>query len=115
LAPVRVVAKQGGPKALQSQDEIVYRGNTRLAQAMIVYERVIGVIGAFMGGWLFGALGISAGGLIGSLVTATIGAISPAVPDPTDQESVESSSPTAFNPLGSAVVFRLSAAVGTES
>jgi uncharacterized membrane protein YeaQ/YmgE (transglycosylase-associated protein family) len=41
----------------------------------LVGDLVIGVIGAFIGGWLFGALGISAGGLIGSLVTATIGAV----------------------------------------
>ena len=41
----------------------------------LVGDLVIGVIGAFLGGWLFGALGISAGGLIGSLVTATVGAV----------------------------------------
>jgi uncharacterized membrane protein YeaQ/YmgE (transglycosylase-associated protein family) len=41
----------------------------------LVGDLIVGVIGAFIGGWLFGALGISAGGLIGSLVTATIGAI----------------------------------------
>lgn len=28
-----------------------------------------------LGGWLFGLLGITAGGLIGSLVTAVIGAV----------------------------------------
>jgi uncharacterized membrane protein YeaQ/YmgE (transglycosylase-associated protein family) len=33
------------------------------------------VIGALLGGFLFGLLGISAGGLLGSLVTATVGAI----------------------------------------
>jgi uncharacterized membrane protein YeaQ/YmgE (transglycosylase-associated protein family) len=33
------------------------------------------VIGSFLGGWLLGALGIFAGGLIGSLITATIGAV----------------------------------------
>lgn len=36
---------------------------------------VIGVIGAFLGGWLFSLLGITAGGFIGSLVTALVGAI----------------------------------------
>ena len=41
----------------------------------LVGDLVIGVIGAFLGGWLLGALGFRAGGLIGSLVTATIGAI----------------------------------------
>jgi uncharacterized membrane protein YeaQ/YmgE (transglycosylase-associated protein family) len=35
---------------------------------------VIGVIGAILGGWLFGVLGLSAGGLIGQLVTALVGA-----------------------------------------
>jgi len=32
-------------------------------------------VGALLGGFLFGLLGISAGGLIGSLITATVGAI----------------------------------------
>ena len=36
---------------------------------------VVGIIGAIIGGFLFGLLGVSAGGFIGSLVTATIGAI----------------------------------------
>jgi uncharacterized membrane protein YeaQ/YmgE (transglycosylase-associated protein family) len=36
---------------------------------------VIGVIGAFLGGWLFGLLGIAAYGLVGSLVTAFAGAV----------------------------------------
>jgi uncharacterized membrane protein YeaQ/YmgE (transglycosylase-associated protein family) len=39
-------------------------------------DLVVGVIGAFLGGFLFTKLGISAGGgLAGSLVVATIGAI----------------------------------------
>jgi len=37
---------------------------------------VVGVIGAFLGAWLFGILKISAGsGVIASLIVATIGAI----------------------------------------
>ena len=36
---------------------------------------VIGVIGAFIGSYLFGLLGLSAGGFFGSLVTATVGAL----------------------------------------
>ena len=36
---------------------------------------VVGVIGAFIGGLLFDLLGISAGGWIGSIVTATVGAV----------------------------------------
>ena len=38
-------------------------------------DLVIGVIGSFLGGWVLGALGIFTSGLIGSLVTATIGAV----------------------------------------
>lgn len=41
----------------------------------LVGDLVIGVIGAFIGGWLLGGLGIFTGGLIGSLITATIGAV----------------------------------------
>jgi uncharacterized membrane protein YeaQ/YmgE (transglycosylase-associated protein family) len=33
------------------------------------------VIGAILGGFLFGLLGLSATGLLGSLITATVGAI----------------------------------------
>ena len=36
---------------------------------------VIGVIGAVLGGVLFGLLGIKAAGLIGEIVTATVGAV----------------------------------------
>ena len=36
---------------------------------------VIGIIGAVLGGFLFGLLGLAAYGLIGSLITATIGAV----------------------------------------
>ncbi|HXV62843.1 MAG TPA: GlsB/YeaQ/YmgE family stress response membrane protein [Vicinamibacteria bacterium] len=36
---------------------------------------VVGVIGAVVGGFLFGAFGISSSGTIGSLVTATVGAV----------------------------------------
>jgi uncharacterized membrane protein YeaQ/YmgE (transglycosylase-associated protein family) len=39
-------------------------------------DMVVGVIGAFVGGWVFGKLGISAGGgMIGQIITATIGAV----------------------------------------
>ncbi len=41
----------------------------------IIVDIIVGIIGAFIGGWVFGLLGISAGGWIGSLVTATIGAV----------------------------------------
>ncbi len=37
---------------------------------------VVGVVGAVIGGYVFGLLGISAGsGLLGSIVTATAGAV----------------------------------------
>ena len=36
---------------------------------------VIGVIGAFVGGFLFRLLGFAAVGLIGQLITATVGAM----------------------------------------
>ncbi|MCU7812258.1 MAG: GlsB/YeaQ/YmgE family stress response membrane protein [Candidatus Thiodiazotropha sp. (ex Notomyrtea botanica)] len=35
---------------------------------------LVGIIGAVVGGWLFGILGISVNGLIGSLITAVAGA-----------------------------------------
>jgi uncharacterized membrane protein YeaQ/YmgE (transglycosylase-associated protein family) len=41
----------------------------------LVGDLVIGVIGALLGGWLFDFLGLSFGGILGSLVTALVGAI----------------------------------------
>jgi uncharacterized membrane protein YeaQ/YmgE (transglycosylase-associated protein family) len=41
----------------------------------LVTDLIMGVIGSILGGFLFGLLGLSAGGAIGSLVTATVGAI----------------------------------------
>lgn len=41
----------------------------------LVGDLIVGVVGAFLGGWLFDLLGISLGGLLGSLVTALVGAI----------------------------------------
>jgi len=38
-------------------------------------DLVVGVIGSFLGRWIFGLVGIMAGGFIGSVVCATIGAI----------------------------------------
>jgi uncharacterized membrane protein YeaQ/YmgE (transglycosylase-associated protein family) len=38
-------------------------------------DLVVGVIGAFLGGWMFGLLGISTYGLVGSLLTAFAGAL----------------------------------------
>jgi uncharacterized membrane protein YeaQ/YmgE (transglycosylase-associated protein family) len=37
---------------------------------------VVGILGAFIGGWLFGVLGISLGsGIVGSILVAVIGAV----------------------------------------
>ena len=41
----------------------------------LITDLIVGVIGAILGGFLFGVLGLSASGLIGSLVTSTVGAI----------------------------------------
>ncbi len=41
----------------------------------VVMDIVLGIVGAVVGGWLLGALGIYAGGLIGTIVVAIIGAI----------------------------------------
>jgi len=35
----------------------------------------VGIIGAVIGGFLFGAVGIGGGGLLGSILVATIGAV----------------------------------------
>jgi uncharacterized membrane protein YeaQ/YmgE (transglycosylase-associated protein family) len=40
-----------------------------------VVDIVLGIVGAVVGGWLLGALGIYAGGLIGTILVAIIGAI----------------------------------------
>lgn len=42
----------------------------------IVGDIVVGIVGAFLGGFLFRTLGISAGGgMLGSIIVATVGAI----------------------------------------
>ena len=41
----------------------------------LVNDLIVGVVGAFLGGILFSLLGLSASNLIGSLITATVGAI----------------------------------------
>lgn len=43
----------------------------------LVGNIIIGILGAVLGGWLFGVLGISIGGgeWIGPIVTATVGAV----------------------------------------
>jgi len=41
----------------------------------VLMDIVLGMLGAIVGGWLFGMLGISAGGLIGGILVAFIGAV----------------------------------------
>jgi uncharacterized membrane protein YeaQ/YmgE (transglycosylase-associated protein family) len=41
----------------------------------LVGDLVIGVIGALLGGFLFGIVGLAPTSLLGSLITATVGAV----------------------------------------
>jgi uncharacterized membrane protein YeaQ/YmgE (transglycosylase-associated protein family) len=41
----------------------------------LVNDLIVGVLGAFLGGLLFWIIGLSATGLIGSLIMATVGAV----------------------------------------
>jgi uncharacterized membrane protein YeaQ/YmgE (transglycosylase-associated protein family) len=41
----------------------------------VVMDIILGIIGAVVGGWLLGALGIQAGGFISTIIVAIIGAI----------------------------------------
>lgn len=41
----------------------------------LVGDLIVGVIGAFIGVWLFGQLGISGGGILGLLVASLVGAL----------------------------------------
>jgi len=43
--------------------------------AGLLINLVVGVIGAFVGGFLFRLVGLSAHGFIGSLISATVGAV----------------------------------------
>jgi len=40
-----------------------------------IVNLLVGIAGAVIGGWVFGLLGITTGGVIGSLITAMVGAI----------------------------------------
>jgi uncharacterized membrane protein YeaQ/YmgE (transglycosylase-associated protein family) len=40
-----------------------------------LFDLLVGIVGAVLGGWVFTLLGLAAHGLIGQLVMATIGAI----------------------------------------
>jgi uncharacterized membrane protein YeaQ/YmgE (transglycosylase-associated protein family) len=41
----------------------------------LIGDLVVGVIGAFVGGFLFNLMGLSASGTIGSIIVATVGAV----------------------------------------
>jgi uncharacterized membrane protein YeaQ/YmgE (transglycosylase-associated protein family) len=41
----------------------------------VAMDIVLGIVGAVVGGWLLGILGVQAGGLIGTIIVAIIGAI----------------------------------------
>ena len=42
----------------------------------LLWNILLGIVGAFVGGWLFGVLGISLGsGMISTLLTALVGAL----------------------------------------
>ncbi|MCC8089600.1 MAG: GlsB/YeaQ/YmgE family stress response membrane protein [Rikenellaceae bacterium] len=41
----------------------------------LLVNLIIGIIGSVLGGWLFGLMGLSTTNMLGSLITATIGAI----------------------------------------
>jgi len=40
----------------------------------VLMDIVVGIVGAVIGGWVFGMLGVFPGGIIGSIVVAFIGA-----------------------------------------
>ena len=41
----------------------------------LLVNLIVGIIGGVLGGWLFGLMGIWTAGVVGSLITATVGAI----------------------------------------
>jgi uncharacterized membrane protein YeaQ/YmgE (transglycosylase-associated protein family) len=41
----------------------------------VVMDIVLGILGAVVGGWLLGVLGIHAGGFIGTILVAILGAV----------------------------------------
>lgn len=55
---------------------IMKSGALRLTGHHLVDTVITGIIGAFVGGWLLGAFGVSVGsGIVGSIVSAFIGAV----------------------------------------
>ena len=41
----------------------------------LIGDLVVGVLGAFLGGWLFSLLGITTWGILGSILVALVGAL----------------------------------------
>jgi uncharacterized membrane protein YeaQ/YmgE (transglycosylase-associated protein family) len=41
----------------------------------LIWDIVVGILGAFLGGWLAGIVGIAVGGLLAEVVVAFIGAV----------------------------------------
>ena len=42
----------------------------------IIFDIVVGIVGALIGGWLFSTMGVSTGGgLLGAIIVALVGAI----------------------------------------
>lgn len=41
----------------------------------VIVDIILGILGAILGGWVFGLLGLHAGGLIGSIIVAFVGAV----------------------------------------
>jgi uncharacterized membrane protein YeaQ/YmgE (transglycosylase-associated protein family) len=41
----------------------------------VVGDIVVGIVGSFLGGYIFRALGLSASGMLGTIIVATIGAM----------------------------------------
>ena len=41
----------------------------------LIIDLLLGIVGSMLGGWVFRLLGLSASGIVGELVVATIGAI----------------------------------------
>jgi uncharacterized membrane protein YeaQ/YmgE (transglycosylase-associated protein family) len=41
----------------------------------IIVDLLLGIVGSYIGGWLFTRLGIASGGLVGQLLMALVGAL----------------------------------------
>lgn len=41
----------------------------------LLINLIVGIIGGLLGRWVFGLLGIAAGGILGSLITSVVGAV----------------------------------------